>query len=166
MIFFNRNYPSLHSSSSSEDEEPVVKVPINQLEGSLVSSIDDFFNVVHISRQFKARTLTKNKSKPTHVQQSEEKIPLSELRSTIKNHQQLGLNNTNSKSQGGGGKKEKCVRFYDPRKGFYPVQLKEWQDNLREPVYSSDTTVSNPEWQNETSKNDYPFTKSQCGSFH
>lgn len=155
------------SSNSSDDEEPIAKVPINPFEGNLVKSIDDFFNVVHISRQFKARTLkSKQSTKKATELPPENKIPLFELRSTLKErHHQLSMGtNDRSHAVNGSGKKEKCVRFYDPRKGFYPVPIKEWQENLREPVFSIDTTLNNPEWHKETSKNDYTFSKSQRGN--
>ena len=63
-----------------------------------------------------------------------------------------------------GESKSKSVAFFlDPKLGFMPIPIPEWQISLREPLYSTKSSKSLPEWKFDISKNEYEFTKSLKG---
>lgn len=148
------------SSSSLEAEDKIKEIKANEilepvLENSrcTVQSIDDFFESMHLSsisiaNRFIDRSLNskakiiENKSYP-------------QIKSVIKDKSNLKIDEN---------KKTKTVRFHDAKHGFYPIKIQEWQENLREPIYSLENSLNNPEWQFEKSKNDYELTKSRRSS--
>ena len=143
------------SSDSSNKDSFDNQVNLIQSESNIsIESLDDFFNNMNVSTKSKNNSIGKNKVTEKHQEvftAGEDTKMNSNSKSVLKK----------SKYNTPSVKKRKNVTFYlDPKYGFVPLEIPEWQENLREPVYSASTKVTNPEWRMEPTKNEYDFTKS------
>ena len=142
-----RNAFKLKKSSSESVDNEVNFVQSENFDKPNISiqSVDDFFNNMSISK--------KNVSS---IGKNEMAEKLNNKSNSIKTKSALKKSKSNTPV-----KKRKNVTFYfDPKYGFMPLEIPEWQENLREPVYSASSKVNNPAWRMEPNKNEYDFTKS------
>ncbi len=147
---------SCSSLDKDEDDDPALekdvseKVNLPKAEESVVESIDDFFNIMDVKNKKVSRFKLKSTVKSMNAFNK-----CVELRKVIKNLEDCQTHEVERMKK----RTEKCVRFLDERKGFY--LLPDQQEDLREPVYSVNSSVNNPEWRFDKSKNDYSITKAR-----
>jgi len=138
------------SCSSLEQDEDERANSLTLQNSSVVQSIDDFFNVMN---------LTSQKDAQLKVQSSRRRLSTFDrcvkLRGVIRNFESYQPDRGEKEKK----RAEKSVRFLDPRKGFYV--LPDEREDLREAVYSVNSSVNNPEWCADKSKNDYSITKAR-----
>lgn len=77
---------------------------------------------------------------------------------TVSSKSLLKMNNSRTRTSNSSVKKSKNVTFYDEKHGFICVPIAQWQEDLREPVYSK-SKISAAEWKTEVVKNEYEETK-------
>ena len=150
---------NLHESESSAP----VSLPENKTDSD---KNDETIERVNLSKEENKSTSltnnTDNKRSNSSVSFQEIKpsktLPLSKPKKTSNlNHDTKNDTNNNTNTN----KVKKSVQFIqDPKYGLMYLEIPEWQETFREPVYSSRSSSDKPEWKLDPIKNSYDNVKS------